>query len=190
MIQSDTRTFRQLMEDVRGGSQEAAWELVRQYGPHVHRFVRRSLNHRLRSKFDSLDFVQVVWASLFRVPDKLLSLERPEELIALLATLAKHKVLNEARRRLQSIKYNVAREIPLENSRGGGEIESPARVPSPSAIAIAKEQWERLLSVQNEKVRSIVRLRLQGNSFVEIADQLQIHERTARKAIERLTVAS
>jgi RNA polymerase sigma-70 factor (ECF subfamily) len=182
------RSFQQLMDDVRGGSQDAAWELVHRYGPHVQRFVRRALNQRLRSKFDSLDFVQVVWGSLFRASDQLRSLDRPEQLIALLATIARNKVLNEVRRRLKSAKYSIDREVPLEAAQGMGQMDRQARAASPSAYAIARERWERLLSDQNEKVRSIVTLRLQGNSFVDIAQQLQIHERTARKAIERLTV--
>ena len=61
------------------------------------------------------------------------------------------------------------------------------RNPSPSAVAIAKERWDLLLAKQNATVRAVVELRLQGVSFVEIAERLQIHERTARKAIERLT---
>ena len=32
---TETRTFRGLLEDVRSGSQDAAWELVETYGPHA-----------------------------------------------------------------------------------------------------------------------------------------------------------
>jgi DNA-binding CsgD family transcriptional regulator len=35
-------------------------------------------------------------------------------------------------------------------------------------------------------VRRIVELRLQGTTYNEIADNLHIHERTARKTIKRL----
>src|SRR6478736_4128141 len=63
--------FAALIEQVRAGSQEAAWTLVEKYGRDVQRFVRRTLHQRLRSKFDSLDFVQIVWGSFFRAPDRL-----------------------------------------------------------------------------------------------------------------------
>jgi len=174
------------MEEVRSGSQEAAWELVDRYGPHVQRHVRKSLHRQLRSKFDSIDFVQVVWASVFRNPEKLREIDRSEELIAFLAGIAKHKVLNEVRRRLQSLKYNVAREKPLGfREEENGELH--VRNPTPSAVAIAKERWDGMLAKQNATAQAVVGLRLQGVSFVEIAQRLQINERTARKAIERLT---
>jgi RNA polymerase sigma-70 factor (ECF subfamily) len=174
------------MDEVRAGSQEAAWELVDRYGPHVQRFVRRALHHQLRSKFDSIDFVQVVWASIFRDPEKLRQLDRSEDLIAFLAGIAKHKVLNEVRRRLGSLKYNINREKPMGfREEENGELHM--RNPTPSAVAIAKERWDMLLAKQNATVRAVVELRLQGVSFVEIAQRLGIHERSARKAIERLT---
>ena len=37
-----------------------------------------------------------------------------------------------------------------------------------------------------ERDRSIVQMRIQGSTFLEIAQQLGIHERTARKVISRL----
>ena len=58
--------FRSLIRRVRGGSEEAAWELVREYGEAIRRAVRRALHVSLRPKFDSLDFVQIVWKSFFR----------------------------------------------------------------------------------------------------------------------------
>ncbi len=179
------KSFRDLIDEIRSGSQDAAWELVEQYGPHVQRFVRRTLHQQLRSKFDSLDFMQIVWASLFRQPEKLLNLSRPEEFIALLAGMAKNKVLTEVRRRLQTEKYNVGREMRFDRV-DAAQTDFAAPTPTPSAVAIAHERWDRLLEGQKPNVRSIVSLRLQGNSFVEIANQLQIHERTARKAIEKL----
>jgi RNA polymerase sigma-70 factor (ECF subfamily) len=180
------RSFRELMEEVRSGSQDAAWELVDLYGPHVQRFVRRALHRQLRSKFDSIDFVQIVWASVFREPEKLRNIQQSEELIALLAGIARHKVLNEVRRRLQSLKYNIGRERPM-GFREEEDGELHLRNPTPSAVAIAKERWDLMIAKENPMVQSVVTLRLQGVTFVEIANRLQIHERTARKVIERLT---
>jgi RNA polymerase sigma-70 factor (ECF subfamily) len=144
------------------------------------------MDHSLRSKFDSLDFVQIMWASLFREPAKLRSFESPQDLISFLVTIARNKVVNELRRRTQYAKYNVSREMhsTAENNTGG-ELRQAA--PTPSAVAIAKERWDHMLSNQNATVQSVVTLRLCGESFVDIAHKLQINERTARKAIARLT---
>jgi RNA polymerase sigma-70 factor (ECF subfamily) len=178
------REFEQLIERVRAGSQDAAWELVDKYGRDVQRFVRRSLHQRLRAKFDSLDFVQIVWGSFFKAPERLEGMEKSEQLVAYLATLAKYKVLTEVRRRLQSAKYDLNREASHESGQSPDDKSSP--IPTPSAVAIAKERWDQLLAGQSERDRQIVELRLRGVTYEEIADTLHIHERTARKTIERL----
>jgi RNA polymerase sigma-70 factor (ECF subfamily) len=180
-----TRTFRGLLDEVRNGSQDAAWELVETYGPHVHRYVRRVMHRSLRSKFDSLDFVQIMWASLFREPGNLARFDQPEEFIAYLVTLAKNKVFTELRRRTTS-GYDIGREqqYPHDNV---AMVDVRQQPPTPSAVAIAKERWVHLVSNQNQTVQSVVTLRLRGDTFGEIADKLQIHERTARKAIAQLT---
>jgi RNA polymerase sigma factor (sigma-70 family) len=177
--------FEALIERVRAGSQDAAWDLVEKYGRDVQRFVRRSLHQRLRAKFDSLDFVQIVWGSFFRAPERLEGMAKSEQLVAYLATLAKFKVLTEVRRRLQTAKYDVNREAGGDESRQSPD-ENSAPTPSPSAVAIAKERWQLLLAGEPDRVRRIVELRLQGTTFNEIASHLHIHERTARKTIERL----
>jgi DNA-directed RNA polymerase specialized sigma24 family protein len=115
-----------------------------------------------------------------------------------LVTLAKNKVINELRRRTVSARYDVSRERPFVSEHRidgdsqfvrecdvGGDVRQ--QPPTPSAVAIAKERWVHLLSNQNGTVQSVVTMRLRGETFEEIAEKLQIHERTARKAIARLT---
>src|SRR5688572_23874581 len=65
------KDFSTLMQCVREGSADATKELLDRYGPHVLRVVRRKLNRKLRPKFDSVDFVQDVWASFFTTPQQL-----------------------------------------------------------------------------------------------------------------------
>ena len=61
---SEATEFASLMRRLRDGSEEAAWELVERFSSSVQRVIRRSLNEQMRSKFDSIDFVQAVWFSL------------------------------------------------------------------------------------------------------------------------------
>lgn len=178
--------FAELMERVHDGSQDAAWQLLEKYGPHVKRYVRRSLNQEMRSKFDSLDFAQVVWASFFREPDRFRRLDSPTALLAYLASLARNKVVGETRRRMKSVKNHVHREVGFGDLHEDLEIRCPNPDPSPSAVAIARERWCQLVDNQPESVRRILELRFMGATFPEIAEQLNINERTARKAIERL----
>jgi RNA polymerase sigma factor (sigma-70 family) len=177
--------FADLMERVHEGSQDAAWQLLERYGPHVKRYVRRSLNQEMRSKFDSLDFAQVVWASFFREPERFRRLDSPTALLAYLASLARNKVIG-TRRQMTSLKKNRNQEMAF------GEMEEEITVrcatpdPSPSSVAMARERWHQLVDDQPESVRRIVELRFMGATFAEIAEQLNINERTARKALERL----
>jgi RNA polymerase sigma-70 factor (ECF subfamily) len=178
--------FRNLMDRVREGSEDAAWELVNQYGESIRRAVRRVLNERLRSKFDSLDFVQLVWNSFFHVRDKSDRFNRPEELAAYLVTMARNKVGMEVRRRLMTEKHNVAHEQSLDQLRTTGHVEIAARQPEPIDVAIAREQWDRLLEGQPEHYRKIIQLRLQGHTFQSIADAIQMDECTVRRFLKRL----
>jgi RNA polymerase sigma factor (sigma-70 family) len=178
--------FHSLVRRVREGSEDAAWELVDQYGESIRRAVRRALNERMRSKFDSLDFVQVVWNSLFRARDKLDRFDRPEELAAYLVTMARNKVGMEVRRRLMTKKFNVGHEQSLDqlSSRGGPNV--PSRHPSPVDVAIAREQWDRLLQDQPPHYRRIIHLRLQGHTFQSIAEAVHLDECTVRRFLKRL----
>ena len=75
--------FKALMKGVRSGSQEAAWRLIDLYAGHIRRVVRRTIDRRLRSQFDSVDFVQLVWASFFRQPAQTLSFETSNDLLVI-----------------------------------------------------------------------------------------------------------
>jgi RNA polymerase sigma factor (sigma-70 family) len=174
--------FRAALEEVRKGSPDAVWQFIEKYGPFILRIARRNLNTGMQSKFDSQDFVQMVWASFFRNPREIRSFESQEHLLAYLARLVQNKMTDEHRRRFGSLKNNVARERPLE---AGEELPRRDRV-TPSQVAIAKEVWERIIDGENPQNRSIARLRLGGATFVEISQKLGIHERTVRRVIERL----
>jgi RNA polymerase sigma-70 factor (ECF subfamily) len=177
-------TFTQLMDRLTHGSQDAAWELIEVYGPHVRRYVRRTLTQDLRSKFDSIDFAQVVWASFFREPDRIRQLTTPQQLLGYLASMARNKVVSETRKRIFSQKHDIRREVSLENTEPGEALVSSD--PTPSSVAVARERWNRLVDRQPADVRRILELRFQGETYDEIAKRMQINERTVRRAIARL----
>jgi RNA polymerase sigma-70 factor (ECF subfamily) len=177
--------FGELIAQVRKGSEDAAWRLIEHYGPHIQRVVRRTLDRRLRGKFDSVDFVQAVWASFFREPAQIREFQTPEQIVGYLATSARYKVVDEMRRRLGTKKHDVTRELPLDDSTLGSDpLISDG--PTPEEIAIAREVWNDLISGQTTRHQEIVRLRFAGATFPEIAKELDIHERTARKVMDRL----
>ena len=124
-------------------------------------------------------------ASFFRHPSRVVGFDEPDQLIRYLVQVAKHKVIQEYRRRLQSQKYDVTKEQSLNDSRAGAVI-SPMSVDTPSEIAIARERWANLMNNQSERNRQIVRMRISGATYQEIADKLDINERTARRVVEDL----
>ena len=138
-------------------------------------------------KFDSLDFVQLVWQSFFRRPTNLHRFDKPEQLIAFLVAMARNKVGMEARRRFAGQKYDVNREIGIDQVESDMAEQLTSRDPEPVAVAIARERWETLLRNQPPHYRRIVQLRLEGNTLQQIADSLQLDESTVRRFLKRLS---
>jgi RNA polymerase sigma-70 factor (ECF subfamily) len=182
--------FCDLMQQVREGSEDAAWELVNQFGESIRRAVRRALNEKMRSKFDSLDFVQLVWGSLFRVRDKLDQFERPEHLAAYLVAMARHKVGMEIRRQMIGAKRNLTREQSLNRLTAQEESQLASRQPTPIEVAIARERWNNLLRNQPRHYRKIILLRLRGYTYQGIADAVHLDECTVRRFLKKLLHAT
>lgn len=181
------REFADLMRRVQAGRDDAAArELLERYEADILRVVRRRLAPKLRSKFDSTDFVQAVWASFFANPPPAQALDRPEALGAYLQKLAQHKVIDAVRQRLQAQKYNVNRENSLDGSAAYQAAGLTAQQPTPSQVAMAREEWDRLLEGQPARYRQILLLRRQGHSHREIAHKLGLDETTIRRAIRNL----
>ncbi len=179
-------SFRELMQRVREGSEDAAWELVHCFGEHIRRAVRRVLDRKLRSKFDSMDFVQLVLLSFFRMHEQADRFQRPQHLVAFLAGMAANKVQTEARRRLTAEKHDVRCEVPLEHSCGKARKEMIGREPEPVEAAIARERWDQLLEGQPAHYRRIIQLKLQGQSFADIGTTLGLDTETVRRFLKKL----
>jgi RNA polymerase sigma factor (sigma-70 family) len=173
--------FRDLVRRACAGSEDAARELVDEYGGAVRRAVRRALDARLRSKFDSLDFVQDVWKSVFRAPGRLDRVGTPRQLMKYLLAMARHKVSNENRRRLTCERYDVSREQSLQELGKEDLQRLPSPEPAPLDVALGRERQERLMQSVPRGGRRIVQLRLKGLSCERIANKLRVSDRTVRR---------
>ncbi len=177
------REFGVLMHRVREQSRDAVQELLEHYGPHILRVIRRKLNKRMRSKFDSADFAQAVWASFFAGRARRYAFDRPEALLTFLTSLARNKVVEAVRQRCQTQKYNVHRELPFASSV---LCRKAAVQPTPSQAAVVNEEWEKLLGQLPPHRRRILVLLRQGSSCAEIAQELGLSVKTIRRIIQRL----
>ena len=182
MTQQDAE-FADLIKRVQEGSQEAAKELIALYGAHILHAVRNKLHQRLRSKFDSFDFVQDVWASFFTdIPQKRV-FKSPEDLVGFLTTVARNKVAQAVRTRMQRQKYNVNREIPLDRLPEDG---LPKAQGSPSEGLKGQEEWLKFLRNQSLVHRRIFLLWREGKSSATIAAEMDISQRTVNRVVSKL----
>ncbi|WP_435018013.1 RNA polymerase sigma factor [Tundrisphaera sp. TA3] len=170
-----------LLARIRAGDDSAAYELTRRYEAQVRLVVRRQLPRMLRSRFDSMDFLQSVWGSFFRrMAADPVEMDEPRSLVAFLARAARNKVIDEYRR-AASQKADMSLEEPLYSAGTvvGGED-------SPSEIVEAREEFLRLMNLVPEDRRAVLELRVQGLSTREIGEKLGISERTVRRVLEDL----
>jgi RNA polymerase sigma-70 factor (ECF subfamily) len=181
----DQGELRSFLARIRAGDELAARELVAHYEAQVRLVVRRQLPKLLRSRFDSLDFLQSVWATFFRRlragPDKF---EDPRFLVTFLAQVAKHKVIDQYRR-AASRKQDMNREESLWPG-GSRPRELVADQDTASEVAEANETYGRLRELLPADRREILGLKVQGLSSREIAERLGLSERTIRRALEDL----
>jgi RNA polymerase sigma factor (sigma-70 family) len=177
--------FADLMKRVQDRSDGAARLLLESYGEHILRVVRCRLNRKLRPKFDSHDFVQAVWASFFGMAPERIAFDRPEALGAFLAQLANNKVVDVVRQRLQTLKHNAHRECSLEGPEALGATIA-ARAASPEVIAIAREEWQRLVNRQPGRHREIAQCVGGGMAPRQAAEFLGLSEKTILRVIRKI----
>lgn len=177
--------FQNLMAQIAAGSELAVERLLSLYGDHLCRAVRRRLNRALRPKFDTSDFVQAVWASFFCNRGEIARFDHSAQFVAYLTRVAKNKVIDECRHRLQTQKADVSRERSIFEDASEA-LPVPGREPRPSQVAIMREQWERMVGGVPSHYRQIVEMRAVGQSQEEIAGRLGVSEKTVSRVLNRL----
>jgi RNA polymerase sigma-70 factor (ECF subfamily) len=165
---SEDASFRDLMLRVRRGDQQAATELVRRYEPAIRRAVRfRLTDARLRRTCDSMDVCQSVMLSFFvRAASGQYELDTPEQLLKLLTTMARNKLLNQARNQHTAGRDNRRLVEHIEQNQIVGDA------PNPSRQAEARELLEEVHRRLEPDERRLVELRNQGHDWAAIAAEV------------------
>jgi RNA polymerase sigma factor (sigma-70 family) len=177
--------LQELLARIRDGDEEAARELLERYESKVRMVVRRQLPRLLRSRFDSLDFLQSVWGSFFhRVRTTPTEFDDGRHLVAFLARAAKNKVIDEYRR-AGSQKGDMRREEPLW-TEGDRPKDVAAQIETASQVAEAREAFGKLRDLVPEERRALLELKAAGLSSREIGERLGISERTVQRVLEDL----
>lgn len=178
-------SFHNLMCRVRAGDQDAAAELVRRYEPAIRREVRvRLTDPRMRRVLDSVDVCQSVLGNFFaRVALGQFDLRDPRQLLRLLATMARNKVIYWARKQYASNR-DRRREWSLEwAAEHEQEPQSPEASPS-QAVAGAEllAEVRRRLSTEEAWIAD---QRAAGKEWADIAAECGASPEAVRKRLER-----
>lgn len=177
---TDHDEFRTLLRACRQRDSSAAAELVRRYLPHVRAAVRRRLAAGLRPRFDSHDFAQDVWLSFFHGAVDRLELQDETALIAYLSQMARLKVLEEYRHQTTR-KVGRPRETPIEDAA------PPAgREPTPSAVAVADDEWERLTGGLADREKQMLCMLRDGHTHSAVAAACGVAEKTIQRLVRRV----
>lgn len=175
-------SFEELLQSVRRGDEAAAAELLRRYEGPLRRVIHvRLVDSRLRRLFDVDDICQSVLASFFvRAALGQYELHRPEDLLKLLAVMARNKMVDKARR--PSVERLADRRVPLEELPDQ-VLASPEGTPSQRiALQDLVREARRRLSPEE---RQLLDLRDQGKDWAEIAETVGGKPEALRKRLAR-----
>jgi RNA polymerase sigma factor (sigma-70 family) len=168
----------ELIEKLNGGDIAAAERAFLAYEPYLRMAVRRQLTGPLRSKLDSMDIVQSVWADIlggfrqagWRFTDR-------SHLRAFLIKVARNRLIDRRRQHHRALEQ----ERPLELA--APEDLTQANQPRPSEIAQERELWARMLQECSPAHREILILKRQGLPNAEIARRTGLHEGSIRRIL-------
>ena len=177
----EDHSFPDLIRRVRAGDQAAAAELVRHYEPAVRRVVRLQLrDSRMRRFLDSMDICQDVLASFFiRAASGQYDLDRPTQLLRLLAVMARNKLVSQSR-----TYYVARRESPGPAADAAlAELETPET--NPSGRLAWKDLLQEVRRRLTEDERRLADRRADGREWADIAAEVGGNPEALRKRLAR-----
>jgi RNA polymerase sigma factor (sigma-70 family) len=185
---ADDTNFADLLRRVRAGDEQAAAELVHRYESAVRVAVRMRLGDaRLRRVLDSMDVCQSVLASFFvRAAAGQYDLERPDQLVRLLVTIARNKVAYQARRHRAG-----NRDLRRDEGLDAGARDLVGAEPSPSRVASGRELLAEVRRRLTPEELRLADLRAEGREWAEIAATLggtvEARRKQLARALDRVT---
>jgi len=173
--------FEDLLQRVRAGDDAATTDLFHRYEAHVKRIVGALMRiDSVRRGADPSDIYQSVMASFFiRVALGQYDISRPDQLKALLTTIAKHKLADLARSPASRISV-VRISAP---GLSGVEPADPAK--DPASQIMWKELHQKVRDRFTDAERVVSDLRLMGYSWEEVGAKLGERADTVRMRLER-----
>jgi len=171
-------SFRELVHRVRQRDERAAADLVRLYEPVIRVAIRVRLTELgMRRLFDSMDVCQSVLANFFvRAASGQFDLEQPGQLVKLLVTMARNRLINLA------AKHRAARRDQRRLERGpADEADLRDQNPSPSQVVAGRELLAEFRRRLTDDERFLVDRRAEGLEWADIAAALGDSPEALRK---------
>jgi RNA polymerase sigma-70 factor (ECF subfamily) len=161
-------SFADLIRGIRAGDEAAARQFVGRFETVIRRQVRIHLTDpKLCRLFDTDDVCQMVFASFFiRAAAGQYDLDQPEQLLKLLATMARNKVASLARKQ---------RARPADRQRveeSGLQEKVIAAQAGPSTVFMLSELRQEIERRLSDEERQMVALRKEGRAWSDIAAEL------------------
>lgn len=170
------------MQRVRAGDPKAAADLVRSFEPQIQRVIRmRMTDPHLCRILDSTDICQSVLANFFvRVVAGQFELDSPEQLLKLLVTMARNKLLNQAQR------YQARRRDQRRDRPNAAALETiPGREGTPSQIVADKELLQKVRQQLSTDENYLAEQRALGRDWASLATELHASPEALRKKLTR-----
>jgi RNA polymerase sigma-70 factor (ECF subfamily) len=181
-------SFTDLIRRIRAGDGQAAADLVRQYEPAVRLEARLRLRDgRLRRALDSMDICQSVLASFFvRAAAGQYELDRPGQVLNLLAAIARNKIAFHARK--EKAQRRDRRRV---EAAAVDDLEVADAAASPSQVVAGQELLGEFRRRLTEVERRLADLRAQGRGWADIAAEVGGRPEARRmqlaRAVERVS---
>jgi RNA polymerase sigma factor (sigma-70 family) len=179
---SDER-WQRLIDGLRAGDSRTEYEFWENYGPALQCLAEQYLSPKLQARIGSDDIVLSACRTfLRRMRLGEFHLDDSRALWRILTVITVRKVREQARYH-RCRKRSVAQEISQSPCGGDGVVlidpyEDPAE-----AVALV-DQMEQLLALLDEEERTIVLQKLQDLTNDEVAERLQLSERTVRRKLK------
>jgi len=175
---SSERHLQALVEGLNRGDEQAIEHAYRAYQPYLRMVVRRRLASPLRSRFDSVDIVQSIWADLlsgFRNAGwKFTDVAR---LRSFLTRVTRNRLVD--RQRQHGPALNRERSVTDGDLQGFAAPETERA----SQVVQAGDLWERIVATCPPSYREVLHLRREGLTSAEIAARVGLHEASVRRIL-------
>ena len=175
-----SKSLDNLLAQLCSGDAAAAEQVFLAFEPYLRKAVRRQLPAPLRSKFDSADILQSVWADVLRgFREAGWRFCDADHLRGFLYVTTRNRLIDRIRQHQKAL----ACEQPLGAAM---QHEVPSPQPRPSEIAQAEDLWEQIVAHCPPEHRALLELKRQGYSLAEIANRTGLHPDSVRRILRTL----